>query len=413
MLVRRKFILYTAVLFWGTLFLSAADSSPRVLNGIDVLRERNFDLVAGKHIGLITNHTGTAADGKTTIDLLFNSGVCKLVAIFSPEHGIGGVVDDKIVSTVDDSTSLPVYSLYGETRRPTAEMLKGIDALVFDIQDVGARFYTYITTMAYCMEEASKANIPFYVLDRPNPVGGIRIEGPMLDPDKTSFIGYMPLPVRHGMTAGEIAQYFNREKKIGADLHIVKMKGWRRSYYFWDTGQLWQNPSPNIRNMLQTILYLGVCLLESTNVSVGRGTDRPFEVIGAPWIEPRRLAAELTAAGIPGVAFVPIFFTPNDSMYRGINCGGVNLVITGVEKVNSVFVGLSLISVLSRLYRDEFEMKNVLKLLGSQEAMKKLEAGRPPAVVLQTGVYQLQEFKAKRQKALIYGVSPRPKKERQ
>jgi uncharacterized protein YbbC (DUF1343 family) len=390
-----------------------ADKTPRVLNGIDVLQERNFQPLAGKRIGLITNHTGLSADGTTTIDLLYKSNVCKLVALFSPEHGIRGTVDAKVSSSVDESTGLPVYSLYGDTRRPTAEMLKNVDALVFDIQDIGARFYTYITTMAYCMEEAARANIPFYVLDRPNPIGGLAVEGPMLDPDRTSFVGYMPLPVRHGMTVGELARYFNAEKGIGARLHIVEMKGWRRSYYFWDTGQLWVDPSPNMHNIQAAILYPGMCLLESTNVSLGRGTDRPFEMLGAPWIEPRRFAAEVEAAKIPGIRSVPVFFTPDADKYRAISCGGVRLAITDVEKLSPVLLGLSLISVLHRLYPDRFEIDKALELLGNEEALKRLKAGQSPDEVLRADSPRMRDFLARRQRALIYDLTPRRKKGRQ
>jgi uncharacterized protein YbbC (DUF1343 family) len=393
--------------------LPGADEFPRVLNGIDVLQQRNFEPLAGKRIGLITNHTGLSADGTTTVDLLHRSTVCKLVAIFSPEHGIQGTLDAKVSSSVDESTALLVYSLYGDIQRPTPEMLKKIDALVFDIQDIGARFYTYITTMAYCMEAAAKAKIPFYVLDRPNPLSGLRVEGPMLDADRTSFTGYMPLPVRHGMTVGELARYFNAEKGLGADLHVVEMKGWSRSYYFWDTGQLWVHPSPNMRSMMAAILYPGVCLLEPTNVSVGRGTDRPFEVLGAPWIEPRRFAAALQAAKIPGVRAVPLFFEPSADKHRGVRCGGIGLTVTDAEKLNSVLLGLSLISVLHRLYPNNFEMDKVLALLGNAEAMEKLQAGRSPAEVLRAGSSRMQEFMAKRQRALIYNVESRRKEGRQ
>jgi uncharacterized protein YbbC (DUF1343 family) len=393
--------------------LRAADTTPKVLNGIDVLQELNFEPLAGKRVGLITNHTGLSADGTTTIDILYKSKVCMLVALFSPEHGIRGIMDAKVGSSVDESTGLPVYSLYGDSKRPTAEMLKKIDALVFDIQDIGARFYTYITTMAYCMEEAAKANIPFYVLDRPNPIGGISVEGPMLDSDKTSFVGYMPLPVRHGMTVGELARYFNAEKGIGVRLHVVEMKGWFRPYYFWDTGQLWIDPSPNMRNMMEAILYPGVCLLEGTNVSVGRGTDRPFEVVGAPWIEPRRFAASLRAARVPGVRFVPVFFTPNASKNQGARCGGVSLVMTSPEKLNSVLLGLTLISVLHTLYPKEFDIDGVQELLGNAEAMKMLKTGRRPSEVLQAGSVELKKFLTKRRKALIYDPESRRKEGRQ
>ncbi len=385
-----------------TVPLAGGDRLPKVLNGIDILLRQNFEPLDGKRVGLITNQTGLAADGTPTIDLLFGSNVCELVALFSPEHGIRGTQDGSVDSSVDGITGLPVYSLYGDTRRPKPEMLHRIDALVFDIQDIGARFYTYITTMAYCMEAAAEAKIPFYVLDRPNPVGGIQVEGPMLDADKTSFIGYMPLPVRHGMTVGELARYFNRENGIGAELHIIKMEGWRRTFYYNDTGQLWVNPSPNMRNMNAAILYPGLCLLERTGVSLGWGTDRPFEVVGAPWIEPRRFADALREARPAGVDFVPIFFTPEERRHSGTECGGVNISITHREKIHSVLVGLTMISVLNRLYPDNFKMDPVLDFLGSTEAMRRLRSGMSPAEVLQAGRKEFEEFMDKRRKFLIY-----------
>ena len=394
--------------------LPGVEGNSQVLNGIDVLRQQKFADLAGKRIGLVTNQTGLAGDGTATIDLLYRSGASELlalfyppgehglVALFSPEHGIRGVMDSKVKSSIDESTGLPIYSLYGNSVRPSQEQLRGIDALVFDIQDIGARFYTYATTMGYCMEEAAKAGVPFYVLDRPNPIGGMKVEGPMLDADKTSFTAYMPLPIRHGMTLGELAKYFNVENKIGVDLHVIQMTGWQRNYYFYDTGQLWVNPSPNMRNWVAAILYPGVCLLEGTNVSVGRGTDTPFEIVGAPWVEPRKFAAALNAAAVPGIKFVPVFFTPNSSTNQGRKCGGVNLVLTDNEKFHSVLAGLTLISVLHRLYRNEFEVGNVMQLLGSEEAFKALESGKSPASVLQADDPGLQEFLHKRQKALIY-----------
>jgi uncharacterized protein YbbC (DUF1343 family) len=377
-------------------------SSPAVLNGIDVLRKQGFAPLAGKRVGLITNHTGLALDGTTTIDLLFKSGVCKLVALFSPEHGIRGVMDEKVTSAVDEVTGLPIHSLYGTTLRPTREMLEGIDALVFDIQDVGARFYTYSTTMSYCLEEAARAKISYYVLDRPNPIGGLAVEGPMLDADKVSFVGYMPLPVRHGMTLGELATYVNAEKKIGADLRVIRMEGWQRAFYFGDTGQLWVNPSPNMRSLTEAILYPGACLLEATNVSVGRGTDTPFEIIGAPWIEARRLAAELRAARMPGVEFIPVDFTPTTSTHRGVRCGGVNLVITDRGRFNSVLTGLTLVSTLVRLYGKSFDVDKTIRLLGNQQALEALKRGDAPADILRAGDAAMRDFVAGRQKALLY-----------
>jgi len=397
-----RFFLIFLLLLAGALLPAGENRAPRVLNGIDVLREQDFEALAGKRVGLITNHTGLSVDGTTTIELLFKSRVCRLAALFSPEHGIGGSMDDRVGGSVDASTGLPVYSLYGETVRPTKEMLRGIDALVFDIQDVGARFYTYISTMAYSMEEAAKAGIPFYVLDRPNPVGGVRVEGPMLDADKTSFVGYMPLPVRHGMTVGELALYFNTENRIGAQLHVIPMKGWRRSYYFWDTGQLWVNPSPNMRHVAEAIFYPGVCLLEGTNVSLGRGTGRPFEVVGAPWIGPLRFAAALQREGIAAVRFVPVSFTPEAGKNQGVRCGGASLLIADPERLNSVLLGLTIISVLHRLYPEDFEIDGVLRLLGNAEAMKLLKAGVAPAEVLRRAEPELRKFLEKRKGALIY-----------
>lgn len=382
--------------------LRVSGRSSTVLNGIDVLREGNFDLLSGKRVGLVTNQTGMAADGTSTIDLLFHSDACNLVALFSPEHGIRGTMDEDVRSSTDEKTGLPVHSLYGDSKRPTPEMLRNIDALVFDIQDIGARFYTYIATMAYCMEEAAKAGIVFVVLDRPNPIGGVHVEGPMLDADKTSFNGYMPLPIRHGMTVGELAQYFNTENRIGVRLQIVPMRGWRRSHYFWDTGQVWVNTSPNMRSVPAALLYPGVCLLERTNMSVGRGTDRPFEIVGAPWIEPGRLAESLKAARIQGVKFIPVYFTPDASKYKGIRCGGVSLIIAQADRLNSVQLGLTLASVLHKLYPNEFKMNAIIDFLGNSSAMDMLKAGQSPAKVLGSDNANLRKFLARRQKALIY-----------
>ena len=402
MTIRRRAAVFLVCSLMGTLLLCGADKTPRVLNGIDVLRGQNFAPLSGKRVGLVTNQTGVSADGTTTIDLLFRSDACKLVALFSPEHGIRGNVDDTVDSSVDVATGLPIYSLYGKTRRPTAEMLGKIDVLVFDIQDIGARFYTYGTTMAYCMEAAAKANMPFYVLDRPNPIGGVRVEGPMLDADKTSFEGYIPMPVRHGMTMGELARYFNRENRIGAQLHVVEMKGWRRSYYFWDTGQVWINPSPNMRTMAAAILYPGVSLLDRTNVSVGRGTGRPFEMVGAPWIDPRLLAAELQVAGTPGIRCVPVFFTPNSDSNQGKQCGGVNLQITDLAELNSVQVGLTLISVLHKLYPKQFEIEKVMRFLGNSEALGKLKAGKALTEASLRSDPAFRKFLDRRRAVLIY-----------
>ena len=278
----------------------AATPTTRVLTGIDVLARDGFAVLKGRKVGLITNHTGRSVTGATTIDLLHKAPGVTLVALFSPEHGIRGVLDEDVPSSRDEATGLPIHSLYGATRRPTAAMLAGLDTLVIDLQDIGARFYTYPATLGYVMEEAAKRKIEVVVLDRPNPINGWQIEGPLPDEAVLGFIAYLPMPIRHGLTLGELAQLFNAEKKIGADLTVVRAEGWRRDHWFDQTGLAWMNPSPNMRNLNQATLYPGIGAIEYANVSVGRGTDQPFEQIGAPWIDGPRLAAALNARGAAG-----------------------------------------------------------------------------------------------------------------
>ncbi|PYS72181.1 MAG: hypothetical protein DMF73_08955, partial [Acidobacteria bacterium] len=286
----------------------AAPADAQVLTGIDVLERDGFKQLNGLRIGLVTNQTGRDRAGHSTIDALFKAPNLKLVALFSPEHGIRGLADEKVSDTKDDQTGLPVYSLYGETRRPKPEQLKDIDALVYDIQDIGARFYTYTATLGYVMEEAAKAKLPLFVLDRPNPINGVDVEGPIADTDKFSFTAYYAIPVRYGMTIGELARFFNEEKHLGADLRVIQIENWRRAMWFDSTGLTWINPSPNMRSLTEAALYPGIGLLETTNVSVGRGTDIPFEVVGAPWIDGPKLAGYLNSRRIPGVRFIPIRF---------------------------------------------------------------------------------------------------------
>jgi len=277
----------------------------QVLTGIDVLERDGFKPLAGLRIGLVTNQTGRDRAGRSTIDLLFKAPGVKLIALFSPEHGIRGLADEKVSDTKDEQTGLPIFSLYGESRRPKAEQLKDIDALVYDIQDVGARFYTYITTLGYVLEEAGKAKLPVFVLDRPNPINGIDVEGPIADADKLSFTAYHRLPVRHGLTIGELARLYNDERHLNTDLRVIKMEGWRRAMWFDATGLVWINLSPNMRSLTEAALYPGIGLLETTNLSVGRGTDTPFEVLGAPWLDGPKLASYLNAKRIAGVRFIP------------------------------------------------------------------------------------------------------------
>jgi uncharacterized protein YbbC (DUF1343 family)/CubicO group peptidase (beta-lactamase class C family) len=332
---------------------SGTPARPRqeaVLTGIDKLRAEGFASLAGKRVGLVTNHTGRACDGATTIDLLHSAPGFSLVALFSPEHGIRGALDEKVPTGRDEKTGLVIHSLYGETQRPTDEMLTGIDTLVLDLQDVGARFYTYTTTMAYVLEEAAKRRIAVVVLDRPNPIGGFLIEGPTIDESARGFTAYFPMPVRHGLTMGELALLFNAENKIGADLIVVPLQGWRRDAWFDETGLPWISPSPNMRNMNEAALYPGIGAIEATNISVGRGTDTPFEQIGAPWVDGVRLAAFLNERRLPGIRFYPLSFTPTSSKHTGQLCQGVFLLVTDRDALRPVRVGLEVAAALWRLH---------------------------------------------------------------
>jgi uncharacterized protein YbbC (DUF1343 family) len=346
-----------------------------ILNGIDVLIRDNFRPISGQRVGLITNHTGQTRDGRATIDILHDAPNVTLAALFGPEHGIRGALDEKIGDGVDEKTGLPVYSLYGDSLRPKPEQLRGLDALVFDIQDIGCRFYTYISTLGNAMEEAAKAKLHMVVLDRPNPITGRGVEGPVSDADRLSFTAWHPLPVRHGMTVGELARLFNVERRIGAGLIVVPCEGWRRTMWWDETGLIWVNPSPNMRSLTQATLYPGIGLLETTNLSVGRGTDTPFEVIGAPWIEPRRLAADLNGRALPGVRFIPIRFTPRASVYQGTPCGGVNIVITHRERFQPLRTGLETAASLLRLYPEVWKAEAYDRLLVSRDTLAALRRG--------------------------------------
>ena len=370
--------------------------------GIDVLVEENFAPLRGKHVGLITNHTGLDRSGRSTIDLLWKADGVKLVALFSPEHGIAGRADDKVASTTDTATGLPIFSLYGDTRRPTEEMLRGVEALVFDIQDAGVRFYTYETTMAYAMEEAAKRKIAFYVLDRPNPLGGEAIEGPMLDKDRLNFVGYFPMPVRHGMTVGELARLFNEENKIGADLHVVAMKDWRRRDLFEATGQPWTAPSPNLRSLDAALLYPGIEILQSGGVNVGRGTETPFEIFGAPWIKSVELAAYLNRRFVPGVRFVPTRFMPTASPHKGLACEGIALVITDRATLNSMLMGLEIAAALWKMYPENFQVDKIMTLLGNAAVLERLKKGDAPTRILDEAADEIEAFRKLRAKYLLY-----------
>jgi uncharacterized protein YbbC (DUF1343 family) len=374
----------------------------RTMTGIDVLRADGFKLLQGKRIGLLTNHTGRARTGETTIDLLAAVPGVKLVALFSPEHGIRGVLDEKVATSTDEKTGLPIYSLYGSTLRPTAEMLSGIDTVVVDLQDVGARFYTYMTTMAYMMEEAAKQKIAVVVLDRPNPIGGVSIEGPSLEPDERGFTAYFPsMPVRHGMTLGELAALFNSENKIGADLTVVELRNWTRDMWFDETGQAWVNPSPNMRNMVAASLYPGIGAIEAANLSVGRGTDTPFEQVGAPWIDGLELAARLNARGLSGVRFYPVSFTPSSSKYANQLCRGVFILVTDRRELRPVRVGLEIASALYALDPEQFQVDQVGRLFGS-DVVRRIRAGEDPAAIVASWARTESRWRALRARFLRY-----------
>ncbi|MFZ0639923.1 MAG: exo-beta-N-acetylmuramidase NamZ domain-containing protein [Candidatus Acidiferrales bacterium] len=376
--------------------------SDQTLAGIDVLEQENFAPLQGKTVGVITNQTGVDREGHRTIDVLAHAPGVKLAAIFSPEHGIFGKEDANVASATDAATGLPIYSLYGETRRPTDEMLRGLDAIVFDIQDAGVRFYTYTTTMGYAMEAAAHHHIAFYVLDRPDPIDGITIEGPMLDPDKLSFVGYFPMPVRYAMTLGELAQMFNAENKIGADLHVIQMKDWHREDPFETTGLTWSAPSPNLRSLNAALLYPGIEILQAGGVSVGRGTETPFELFGAPWIQAPQLAAYLNSRFVPGVRFVPTNFTPDSALYGGQVCQGISLVITDRASLNSMLMGLEIAAALNKLYPDHFSLDKMIELIGNADTIAKLKSGEAPTRIVWDWQADLDNFRTLRAKYIIY-----------
>ena len=376
---------------------------PPVQTGLDVLRAEGFAALRGKRVGLVTNHTGRARDGATAIDLLFAAPEVKLVALFSPEHGIRGVLDAQVPNEVDDKTKLRIHSLYGEIRRPTAALLDGRDAIVIDLQDIGARFYTYITTTAYVMEQAARRKVAVFVLDRPNPINGWQVEGPALDKESIGFTGYFPaMPIRHGMTLGELARLFNAENKIGADLTVVPMKNWRRDDWFDGTSLPWLNPSPNMRNLNEATLYPGIGAIEGTNVSVGRGTDTPFEHVGAPWIDGVQLADALNARGLPGVRFYPVRFTPVSSKYAKEECQGVFLVVTDRAALRPVRVGLEVASALARLYPSQYQLASAARLFGSRDTLARVRTGDDPARIASSWGAAEARWRTLRAKYLLY-----------
>ena len=381
-----------------------------VKTGIDVLEENGFDVLQApsgkKRIGVVTNQTGIDSQGLRTIDVLAKAPGVSLDAIFSPEHGVTGTLDTTgIANSVDEATGVPVYSVYGGTdaaRRPPADVMKNLDAVVFDIQDAGARYYTYETTLGYFLEGAAAAGTELIVLDRPDPVTGSFVQGPVSDAGKENFTDYWTVPVRPGMTMGELAKMFNAERNINAKLTVVPMEGWQRGDWFDSTGLVWVNPSPNLRSVTEAALYPGLAIIEGTNVSVGRGTDTPFEWLGAPWIKSKELAAYLNARGIAGVRFVPVTFTPTSSNYAGQLCSGVNIVVTDRNGFDAPELGMELAAALRKLYPADYKIEHLPELLMNQSVYDALVAGQDPRRIAQDWQEGLQKFQKMREKYLIY-----------
>ena len=380
-----------------------------VKTGLEVLARDGFKPLQGKRVGIVTNHSGVDRNKTSIIDLLSAGKGFTVTALFSPEHGIRGTADAQVASGKDEKTGLPIHSLYGKTKKPTAEMLKDVDVLVFDIQDIGARYYTYCTTLALVMEAAKENDKAVLVLDRPNAVGGDAVEGPILEEGlRGNFIGYFGLPTRHGMTLGELARLYNAEFKIGCRLDVVRMEGWKRSMYFDDTGLPWINPSPNMRSLPAAIAYPGLGALEGTNLSVGRGTDQPFVQFGAPWLDGLRLCADLESRKLPGVRWKPVTFTPAKQPgmplypHTDRECGGFAVEIADRAAFRPVAASLHVLDALHRLHPKEFTFGKSCGMIGLRSIETDLQAGKTPAEIERAWQGELEAFKSARAKVLLY-----------
>jgi uncharacterized protein YbbC (DUF1343 family) len=394
-----------------SIFSQFQDPDPRVRTGLDRILDERCDLLAGRCVGLVTNASAVTGDVTPAVDALREA--CNLVALFGPEHGITGHMADaaRIPSETDPHTGLPIYSLYGETRKPTAEMLHGIDLLVFDIQDVGVRFYTYTWTMSYVLEAAAEHGLPLIVLDRPNPIGGEICAGPILEPGYESFVGRYLIPLRHGLTIGELALLFNRERGLNADLTVIEMEGWRRSMWFDQTGLPWVSPSPAIPKLDTAIVYPGTCLMEGTNVSEGRGMETPFECLGAPWIDGHRLASALNDLALPGVRFRPTTFKPWTSKHAGETCQGVFLHVTDRQVFRPLPAGLHILSAIRSLWPETFRWRESSwegrpahfdLLIGNRWVREQLDAGCPVDEIVSSWQEALSQFDALRRQVFLY-----------
>jgi uncharacterized protein YbbC (DUF1343 family) len=408
---RRVIVALVALLACSTAFAESAAAAHESAKagfqtGIEVLLHDRIDLIRGKNVGLITNPTGVDGDLVSDVDLLAHTPGVHLVALFGPEHGIRGAhqAGASVGSHHDPVTGLPVYSLYGKTRQPTPAMLKGVDVLVFDVQAVGARFYTYLYTMADAMKAAAAAHIPIVVLDRPNPIGGTKVQGPVLDPKFASFVGEYPIPLRYGMTIGELAELFDHQFHIGADLTVVKMHGWKRSMYYDDTPLQFVMPSPNMPTLATALVYPGMGLVEGTNVSEGRGTTRPFELAGAPWIDAEQLSRALNEKRLPGVRFRPVHFTPTFSKYEGKPCNGIEVHVMDRDAFNPVVVGLTVIATIHGLYPHQFAFNasDFDRLVGNDWIRQDIEKGIPAPEMQRHWQAGLSQFETIRQQYLLY-----------
>ena len=373
------------------------------LTGIDVLARGRFAALNGSRVGLVTNHTGQTQSGQTTIDALFSAPGVALTALFGPEHGIRGDFDQPAVAdSTDAQTGLPVYSLYGARTQPAAEQLADIDTLAFDIQDIGCRFYTYLSTLGHILEAAQTHGKRVVVLDRPNPITAMHTEGPLADRDKLAFVACYPIPIRHGLTFGEMARLLHAEKGLTCPLEVIACEGWRRGDWYDETGLLWTNPSPNMRRLSAAALYPGVGLLEMTNVSVGRGTDTPFEVFGAPYVDACAFTAALNAERLPGVRFVPVQFTPTASVFAGETCGGIQILVLDREALDAVRVGLTLALTLRRLYREAWQPEKLMTLLVNQKTYDAIMAGQSYPDMAADWAKDLEEFGNRAQTWRLY-----------
>ena len=411
-------IMWIQFLVFILLGCHSQSSEPSVKFGLDVLMKSKLDLLKGKRVGVITNQTGVDSKGTHIIDLLYQAPAVELVAIFAPEHGIRGDVEggDQIDNQKDTKTGVPILSIYGQTRKPTPEMLQDIDVLIFDIQDVGTRFYTYISTMSLCMEAAAQNNIEFMVLDRPNPITGTIVEGPVLEEEYKSFVGIHPIALRHGMTVGELARMFNEEgwltDGVKAKLTVIKIKNWKRENWYGDLGLKWIKPSPNMPSPTTALLYPGMGLLESCNISEGRGTNKPFEIIGAPWLDQVTITKILNEAKILGIKIDTTSYIPVDMpgaamnpKFEGQRCNGLLLTITEPQRFPSVEFGIHLICAIKAIHPDKFAWKSPqspLRMFGNDETPQAIDQGKFPTEIIDSWHSKLEEFNKIRNNYLLY-----------